>query len=124
MQAFLLLEFLLQLLQREIGLALQPTPQPFPDRRGKLRFAPRTVRNAFGLPRSSLVRDQFSNVTNAYLEPLRDLFLGLLAFFVTLQDPATQVVSIGFRHLHSCRRSFADPYSSIALISILLTNKA
>ena len=107
MQAFFLLQFLLQLLQCEIGLALEPTPQPFANRRGKLGFASRTVSNTFGLARFSLVRNQLANVTNAYLEPLRDLFLVLLAFLVTLQNPAPQLVAECFRHSVCCRRSFA-----------------
>lgn len=98
MQALFLLQFLLQFLQREIRLALQPTPQPFPDRRGKLRFASGTVRDAFGLFGFPFVRNQLPHITNAYLEPLRDLFLGLLAFFVTLQDPAPQLVAECFRY--------------------------
>lgn len=54
----------LQFLQREIGLALQPTAQPFPDRRGKLGFASGTVRDTFGLARFSLVGDKFPYITN------------------------------------------------------------
>lgn len=103
MQARLVLELLLQLLQREVGLALEPTPQPFANRWGKLRFAPGTVGNAFGLARSSLVGDKFPDITNAYLEPLRDLFLVLFAFLTTLQYLAAQVVPIRFRH-PLCRR--------------------
>ena len=107
-QVFLLLEFLLQLLQREIGVALQPTLQPLPDRRGELWFASRMMRNPFGLTGSSLMCDQLPNVAKTDLEPLRNLFLGLFAFLATLQNPASQVICVGFRHCLSRRRSFAE----------------
>src|SRR5579885_3188826 len=89
-------------------MAFQPILQPFPDWQSELRFASRMMRNPFGLAGSLLMRDQLSYVANAYLESLCNFFLGLFAFFATLQNPASQVVSVGFRHSLCRRRSFAE----------------